>query len=336
MAAADQTIFIPRPTSMKPSIVGGFLLSGVALAVAAILLFGRLDLFSPTQQAVVLFPGSVSGLAIGAPVTFEGVQVGSVRHIAIHLEGADLAARVLVTLDLNRDAIREAGGSFPDDGPGLEHLLQAGLVAQLDTSSLITGQLAVELDLRPDLKTVATSTATGVPEIPAIASPFESIKSQIEQLQLRQLFDTAQHTLESIRHASDQLGDKIGPLMASVQKTSDGARDTLQVATEAVRQVQAVSSHTLGDFDKMAVEGQRQLTDRGAELSHVLTDADRTVREVSALSGSLNDLVSARSQSRADFDATLRDLAAAAGSLRDFSREIDRDPSLILTRGIRP
>jgi paraquat-inducible protein B len=336
MAAADSAIFIPRTRPVKPSIVGGFILSGLVLAVVAILTFGHLDLFNPTERAVVVFPNSISGLAVGAPVTFRGVQVGSVRNIAIDLNGKDLTPRVVVTLDLIRDAMRTAGDTIPGDHAGLERLLRAGLVAQLDSSSLITGQLQVELDLRPDLKTVSAWNDHGLPEIPAIASPFESIKTQIEQLQLRQLVDTAQRALESIQRVSDQLGDKIGPLMDSVQSTSDAARDTVHIASGAIRDIDAESTRTMGDFDKLAIEGQRQLTDRGAELSQVLVDTGHTVHEVKTLSASLNDMVSPRSQTRGNFDATIRDLAATASSLRDFSAEIDRDPSLILTRGIRP
>jgi paraquat-inducible protein B len=336
MSASNPAIFIPRTRSVKPSIVGGFVLSGVALAVAAILLFGGLDLFTPTQQAVVIFPGSISGLEDGSPVTFRGVHVGSVRHISVHLDGQDLTPRVLVTLDLKRDAVRMAGGNLADNPDLLERLLRAGLVAQLTTSSLITGQLRVELDLRPGAETTTIQTVLGLPRIPTVASPFESIKSQIEQLQVRQLVDTAQRTLESIQRLADRLDDRIGPLMDSVQKTSDGAQETLRVTTGAIQHIDTESAQTLGDFDRLAVEGQRQLTDRGAELSRVLTDADRTVHQVTTLSTSLNDMLSPRSQTRGDFDAAVRDLAATSSSLRDFSREIDRDPSLLLTRGIKP
>ncbi len=336
MAVADPAVFIPHTTSVKPSIVGGFILSGLALAVIALLTFGRFDLFRPAQRAVVVFSDSISGLAVGAPVTFRGVQVGSVRRIAIDLDGNDLKARVLVTLDLARDAMRVAGGTRPGDPTDVERLLRAGLVAQLNTSSLITGQLQIELDLRPDMATALTMTADGVPEIPAVASPFESIKTQIEQLQVRQLVETAQRTLESIRRVSDQLGDRIGPLIGSVQKTSDEAGDTMRTATAALRDIETQSTRTLGDFDRLAIEGQHQLNDRGAELSGVLLDTSRAVHEVHTLSASLNDMVSPRSRTRGDFDAAVRDLAATASSLRDFSREIDRDPSLILTRGVRP
>jgi paraquat-inducible protein B len=336
MSAADPAIFIPRATPIKPSILGGFILSGLVLAVTAILLFGRIDLFRPTEQAVVIFLDSISGLAVGAPVSFRGVQVGSVRRIAIDLDRENTAARVFVTLELDRNAMRSDGDNNPDDPTGLDRLVRAGLVAQLDTSSLITGQLEVELDLRPEINTAVTRTASGIPEIPAVASPFASIKTQIEQLQVRQLVDNTQRTLESIRRVSDLLGEKIGPLMDSVQKASDEANGTLRVAAGAIETISSEANRTLRDFDGLALVGQRQLTGRGAELSRVLVDAGHTVRELNTLSVSLNDMVSPRSQTRGDFDAAVRDLSATASSLRDFSREIDRDPSLLLTKGIRP
>lgn len=104
----------------------------------------------------------------------------------------------------------------------------------------------------------------------------------------------------------------------------------------AIQKIEAQSTQTLGDFDRLANEGHRQLTDRGTELRRVLTDTDHAVHEVNTLSASLNDMLSPRSQTRGDFEAALRDLAAPPSSLRDFSREIDRDPSLILTHGSRP
>jgi paraquat-inducible protein B len=110
----------------------------------------------------------------------------------------------------------------------------------------------------------------------------------------------------------------------------------VQTATGAIQNIEAESTRTLGDFDKLAIEGQQQLIGRGAELSQVLLDTDRTVHEVNTLSTSLNDMLSPRSQTRGNFEAAVRDLAATAGSLREFSREIDRDPSLFLSRGIRP
>src|ERR1700754_1133188 len=136
-------------TATKPALVGGFVLSGLALGVAAILLFGGLRLFSSSDQAVVLFPGSVSGLAVGAPVTFRGVQVGSVRRVLLRIDVKDLTARIPVYIDLPRDSVALVHGPFAGPRAAVESMLRAGLKAQLSTSSFVTGQLQVDLDLRP-------------------------------------------------------------------------------------------------------------------------------------------------------------------------------------------
>jgi paraquat-inducible protein B len=306
-------------------------LSGLALGVAAILLFGSLRLFSSTQQAVVLFQGSVAGLVVGAPVTFRGVQVGSVQRISLLLDVKDLTARIPVYLDLHPESVSMVEGILPAGEVGIERLLKAGLKAQLNTTSFVTGQLQVDLDLRPDVKVPPTGGDLGVPEIPAIPSQLQALKDELAGLQLHQLADTAQRTLVSIQRVSDQLRDNIGPIIDNVEKTSDSARETLQTTTEAIRQIKADAARALGHIDQMAVEGRQQLTARGSEFSRVLVEAGRTAHEAETLMASLNDMTSSRSQARGGLEAAIRDLAATASSLRTFSREVERNPSVILT-----
>jgi paraquat-inducible protein B len=313
----------------KPAIIGAFVLSGLALGVAAILLFGSLRLFSTTTRAVVLFPGSVAGLAVGAPVTFRGVQMGSVQRISVRLDVKDLTACTAVYLDLHPESVSTVNGILPAGEMSIERLVKAGLMAQLNTSSLVTGQLQLDLDLRPDIKTVPVKIDLGLPEIPA--SPLEAFQDQLGHLQLRQLVDTSQRTLVSIQRISDQLGDRIGPLLDDVQKTSEAARDTFQVTINAVRQIQADATRTLSGIDQLAVEGRQQVAARGIELSHVLVEVGHTAHHVDTLSVSLNDMISPRSQTRRDLDAAIRDLAATASSLREFSHEVERNPSVLLS-----
>jgi len=70
----------------RPAAVGGFLLGGMAIVVAAILFFGGGEMFAVKTKAVVFFEGSVGGLVQGAPVTFRGVRVGSVESIGIEFD----------------------------------------------------------------------------------------------------------------------------------------------------------------------------------------------------------------------------------------------------------
>ena len=315
----------------KPAIIGGFVLSGLALGVAAILLFGGLRLFSRTQQAVVFFQGSVSGLVVGAPVTFRGVPVGKVKRILLRLDVKDLTVRIPVYIEIDAESVSMNNGHFSAGDAAIERMVKAGLKAELNTSSFITGQLQVDLDLRPDVEGASTGIGQDVPEIPAIPSRLAGLKDELSELHLHQLRDATQRTLVSIQRVSDQLGDKIGPLVENIQNTSDAARVMLQATTAAVQQIQVDAARTLGDFDRLAVEGRQQLNARGADLSHVLVQVGNTAHQATTLMVSLNDITSPRSQTRGDLEAAIRDLAATASSLRNFSREVERNPSLILT-----
>ena len=79
------------------AIVGAFVLGGVILGLAAVALFGNLSLFNPTEQAAVVFEGSIAGLSIGAPVTFRGVRVGAVESIGIEVDPKTEIAYIPVT-----------------------------------------------------------------------------------------------------------------------------------------------------------------------------------------------------------------------------------------------
>ena len=62
----------------NPAMIGAFVLGALFLAVAALVAFGGGKLFKRTQAHVAYFEGSLKGMAIGAPVTFNGVKIGSV------------------------------------------------------------------------------------------------------------------------------------------------------------------------------------------------------------------------------------------------------------------
>jgi paraquat-inducible protein B len=99
----------------KQALVGGFILGALVLAAAAMVFFGRAHLFEKTSLIVVYFGDSVAGLTVGAPVTFHGVQIGSVERIAIQFSADTLKARIPVYLELSSDAITwQVANSTPD------------------------------------------------------------------------------------------------------------------------------------------------------------------------------------------------------------------------------
>ena len=79
----------------QATVVGAFVLGGIVLGLAAIVMFGNFNLFNPTQQAAVVFEGSIAGLSVGAPVTFRGVRVGAVDGIGIEFDPKTKIAYIL-------------------------------------------------------------------------------------------------------------------------------------------------------------------------------------------------------------------------------------------------
>ena len=313
-----------------PAAVGGFVLGGLALAALAILFFGSLRLFTTTLRAVVFFPTSVAGLTVGAPVTFRGVQVGSVRKISLRLNVEDRSSVIPVYLELDSDRIswEEAGVAGSDDKtePGIPRLVRAGLRANLSTPSLVTGQLGVDLNFRPDTGMPAAGPALGLPEIPSVPSDLQNLKDRLTDLPLRELVDDLRTTLAHIQSVADAVGGKIDPLAVSARQTAEAARETMLATTDAVRRLSADASRTLGNLDLLATDSRQQVLLSGRELQGVLASAQRTAKSAETLVASLNTIAAPRSQMRGDLEAALRDLAASASSLRGFTHDLERSP----------
>ena len=299
--------------AVKPIVVGSFILSGVALGVAAILLFGGMRLFSPTVRAVVYFHESVANLNVGAPVTFRGVRVGSVTKIAVTLDMTDLTARIPVYLDLDPSKVFVKNSVSGKTEAGFDRLLKAGLRAQLDMQSLVTGQLRVDLDFQPGIAASTTVSDAERPEIPSVPSRLQTLEGEFGDLPLKEIAENARQALASIQRVADELPRQVGPLADNLKQSSDAARITL------------------GNIDRLAQAATQQLSVNGDQLGRVLASSELAIRDSDILLVSLKEMAAPNSEFRGNLQATIRDLAASASSLRNFTHEIERDPSAILS-----
>lgn len=299
-------------SATKPVMVGDFMLSGLALGLAALLLFGGTAILSPTVHAVVYFQGSVANLAVGAPVTFRGVRVGSVSEISLLLNMTDLSAKIPVYLDINPKQIALQQGAHGKTDASFDRLLKAGLRAQLTMQSLITGQLIVDLDLRPESPESMIADDSGRPQIPSIPSKFQTLESEITDLPLKQMAENANRTLAAIREVTESLPALIGPLAQNLDRSAAAAQVTLH------------------DIDALAITGRQQLAGQGDALRLLLNESKHTVQDADGMVLSFQSLVAIDGPMRSDLQASLHDLAASASALRGFTHAIERNPSLLL------
>jgi paraquat-inducible protein B len=313
--------------AVRPAAVGSFVLGGLALGVVAVLAFGGSRLFTRTIPVTVVFEGSVAGLAVGSPVTFRGVQIGSVAQISVHVREGNEDPVIPVVLDIEPSRISWPSGRTMTGYYGLKHAIDLGLRAQLSSVSLVTGQLDVDLDFLPNTPATFSDPAAGLSEIPTVPSDMQHLKDQLLQMNLPQLANDARGALVSAKSVLNRVDGRIDPLADSIQHVASSAQITLDTATGVLRSVQADAARTLGSIDKLADETRHQVAVKGRALDPVVASAALATANANKLLTSLNGMVGPEAPMRGDLEATMRDLAASASSLRELTRNLQRNPA---------
>ena len=194
------------------------------------------------------FDQSVRGLHVGAPVEFRGIQIGEVRDVKLELDPRTRQFRIPVLVAIEPERI--AGSSALDASTRretLDLLVRDGLRAQLESGSLLTGQLLVQLDMHEGVAPAEIVWNEPYPEFPTIPTPLEEITSSVTRLAKR---------LEKVPL------DKIG---ASVDATLETARATLAQAERTLASAGAM----VGPDSPFNTELRRALLE--------LTDAARSI-----------------------------------------------------------
>lgn len=167
-------------------------------------------IYQDTLKYVMYFNGSVRGLVVGAPVQLRGIPIGKVTDINLELDKKTAEIHVPVIVELEPDRIKEINNvNHISDKEIMEQLISKGLRAQLQTGSLLTGQLLVDLDFHPKSKIVLSDNKSIYPEFPTTASSLDQfthsaniIMDKIAKLPLEDLTTEANKTLQSLQSTS--------------------------------------------------------------------------------------------------------------------------------------
>lgn len=141
--------------------------------------------FTKKVNFVLFFDSSVRGLNIGAPVEFKGIKIGSVSDIRLEYDNKNSSFRIPVLVEIEPERIIQHDTQEVDTtDETLQNMVAKGLRARLQTGSLITGQLFVELDMFPDSPVVMRSDGESrYPELPTIeAANFAAITKSVQEL----------------------------------------------------------------------------------------------------------------------------------------------------------
>lgn len=321
-------------------LIGTFVIAALAMVVAAVLWLSGATLFSKQQQVMIYYPGNVSGLYVGAPVTFRGVAVGQVEEIGIEVDHETLKARIPVRVRLQGEALQLDGSQ--DASIDVPALVKRGLRARLVAQSFVTGQKSIELDFVPDTPFALLGDGR-LPEIPALADRFGALIDQVADLPLRETVKEIRDTVKELRgtlvgmqKALDGAQSVLTSTASELSQTGAEARRTLQVASEAIRQVQQSSSVTLASITELAQASHDTVIAARPELQNTLTSAREAAESARLAMSRVAEMTAPGAPLRGDLEAAVRDLSQAARGLRDWAELLEEQPNAVIFGNRRP
>ncbi len=139
--------------------------------------------YSSKVRFVMFFEDSVRGLAIGAPVEFKGIKVGSVIDLRLEYDDKKGTFRIPVVVELEPERI-VASGERMKKAPHqvIQALVRKGLRARLQTGNLLTGQLFVDLDMQPRTPIRLVSAGRTEAELPTVQGKFEQATESVTSI----------------------------------------------------------------------------------------------------------------------------------------------------------
>lgn len=296
---------------VNPVVIGTFILGAVALAVVAVMVWGSGKLFQRRFAAVCYFPGSVNGLAPGAPVKFRGVQIGQVDEIRLLFAQEHGRPRIPVFVTIDGQRMRELGAT-QDPNPGrLRELIDQGLRARLQTQSIVTGVLYIEFDLLPGTKAdLMQGPDATYPEIPTLPTPLEEATRTVSDI----LSELKEVDWKGIGKAVRQAVDGVGKIINDprLKATIDGLPEAVDSAKRLLTKLDAKVDPLANGIQDTSVEAQE------------------TLRSLRVTMESIQALVAPDAPLAVELGIALTDLGRAARSLRDLADFLERNPNAVV------
>ena len=285
-------------------LVGAFVAITSVVLVGSLLYLAGANLFRRVDRYYVIFDRSVSGLAPGGEVEFQGVTVGRVQGIRLT---DTIPPKVSVAIDV-------------DPGTPIRKDTRADLLG-----SVVTGIKFIALT--GGSEAAGPLEANGV--IPGSVTAFDELSTQVKEIATRVL-----HMVERLDNEvfTPDNNKKLGELVDDVAVLADSLRATLEPFRE---------EKTGKDLTKLVRGVQRAtdnidglVTDLRKSQGKMVNDVTAALGSIERLAGESNELVHGLRGELAgtgtSLSALMSDLTEATNRLEETLTVIQADPSLLL------
>lgn len=304
----------------NPTVIGLFVLIGVALLAAGLLLFSSSRLFTPTVKCIIYFDSTLSGLEEGAPVKFRGVTIGSVSEVMIRYNQATNDPAMPVIIELQQDLIRKriVGSTAFHSLKDVDEVVRRGVRAKLETESFVTGVLYVELEGQESPPpAVYHQVIHKYEEIPSVPTEVQKLMMNLAKIDLSDL----QKKLSALADRADSVlaGINITAINGDVTNLLVSANRV--VTTPDVTNVFSTLNATLNLYSAL---GRNLNTNTLAELGRTLTQTRGGMQN-------FRDMLAADSTLRSQLNVLLDQLTDASQSISALADYLHNHPNALIT-----
>jgi len=325
-----------KPAALKFRI-GVFMIAAATLFAGSLFFFGLTTVFDKKARFVSFFPESVRGLQVGSRVRFRGVMVGQVTDIRLSLGAEVTGDGIPVIFEVDRNRLKSKLGVEQDlsSQKVYEDAIRDGISAKLDTESLLTGQLYVDLDFRPGSSTGQTPWTIGkdmrvIPTVPSLLSNVTSEALSIVK-------DVSQIDFSGLSENLNKLIVRVDQSLAAIDpaKTSKNLNETLEAvrnlaSSEEIETTLSSLQKTLGEFTTLAGNLRSGTGPVGEPLANSLSQLAKATNSVDQMTKSLAGVTESIDGPIDQLESTLIEFKRAARSFQGLIDFLRRNPNALL------
>lgn len=293
--------------------------------------------FKDRLYYTLYFDGSVRGLALEAPVEFQGIKIGQVENISMNVDTETLDVRTPVLVSIEPQRLSE-DILFTDAPDIMAKLVEKGLRAQLQSGNLLTGQMYVALTLEDDAEVAAIEQQQFYAVFPTSTTPVQ----ELSQMGMDIAADLKK-TLAKIREfvESDQISttvDNVNKVLTSADKAVTDARSLIQnldkrAVPGVLKNVDSISK----DFSRItqSVDSVGKGVDQGigsvtSDVNRVSNELNKTMVRLQGTLTHLDRMLARNSPTQHQLHEMLEEVTAASRSLKRLTDSLERQPDSLL------
>lgn len=303
--------------------LASFLIGGVAFETPTSLLAGDVSSegtsfplygrYADTQEKqftqrlyyVMYFNGSVRGLKVGAPLEYEGIPVGQVENIDIRLNRDSLDVRVPVLVSIQPQHF-DSAITLTAAEEAMRKLVEKGLRAKLETTSLLTMQKVITLSMEKEPKPAQIVKTQFYSEFPTTGAAFEDLP-----LIAADVMASLEDTLDGVNRLVN--GGKLDKALDQVNAVLAETEQAIKAAKDAMRTV-----------DKDTLPGVSR------DINQITVDLGKTSQKIQESMVQIDRLTARNSPTQQQLQEMLEELTAASRSVRSLTETLQRQPASLL------